>query len=330
MKISCKTLSLLFIVLFTFSLTACSAKQADTAAITETAVTIEADKPSVSDKPAIDRAGTAITVPDNIDRILTLAPSITQTVQSLGFSDRIVGIDNQSKPYLLEPLPEGIPEFDMAAPDNEAIMALEPDIIFVTGMSFINGVNPYEPLIDMGVCIASIPSSESIDAIKQDITFIADCLSVPEKAVSIVTDMDSTIEKVRAIGEKIPDDKRKTVSFEISAMPYIYSFGSGTYLNEMIEIIGAKNVWADENSWIPVSEEAAIAANPDVILTSVNYIDDPAGEILSRPGWDAVTAVKEKAVYAVTSPGASIPNQFITETLVEMAKDIYPDEYKDL
>jgi iron complex transport system substrate-binding protein len=315
---------MLMTVTLIFTLTACGKKPAETTALTEpTAIS------HTSNTQTHDRDGNVITIPDEIDRILTLAPSITQTVQSLGFSDKIVGIDSQSKPYLIESLPDGIPEFDMATPDNEAIMALEPDLIFITGMSLVNGVNPYKPLIDMGVCIACIPSSESIDAIKQDITFIADCLGVPEKAVSIIDEMDSTIEKVRAVGDTIPEAERKTVSFEISASPYIYSFGSGTYLNEMIEIIGAKNVWAAENSWIPVSEEAAIAANPDVILTSVNYIDDPVGEILSRSGWDAVTAVKNKSVYAIKSPGASIPNQFITETLIEMAKDIYPDEYKD-
>ncbi len=74
--------------------------------------------------------------------------------------------------------------------------------------------------------------------------------------------------------------------FEIAALPNIYSFGQETFLHEMIELIGAKNAFADEESWISVSEEAAVAKNPDVILTNVSYIEDSVGEILARTGWE--------------------------------------------
>jgi iron complex transport system substrate-binding protein len=95
----------------------------------------------------------------------------------------------------------------------------------------------------------------------------------------------------------------------------------------MITIIGAENAFADQNSWIAVAEESAIASNPDVILTSVYYIEDPVGEIMSRSGWEAVTAIKNSAVYQFESRQTDIPNQFVIEALYEMAKFVYPDEY---
>jgi iron complex transport system substrate-binding protein len=140
--------------------------------------------------------------------------------------------------------------------------------------------------------------------------------------------MNADIEAIKAIGDTITE--KKTVMFEISAMPAIYSFGSGTFLDEMINIIGTENVFADRDSWISVSEESAIAANPDVILTSVYYIDDPEGEILSRTGWDAVTAINQKAVHKFDSDQTDVPNQFVTEALFEMAKFVYPEHYAEL
>jgi iron complex transport system substrate-binding protein len=192
-------------------------------------------------------------------------------------------------------------------------------------MSLIDGVNPYQALIDSGICVAVIPSADSLDGIKRDIQFIADCMGEPEKATPIIDKMNSDIETIKAIGDTIAEKKR--IHFEISALPYLYSFGKGTFLDEMITLIGAENVYTDEQSWIAVTEESAIAANPDVILTSVYYIDDPEGEILSRAGWEAVTAVKNGAVHKFASDQTDVPNQFVTEALFEMAKYVYPDEY---
>ncbi|MDR0946628.1 MAG: ABC transporter substrate-binding protein [Ruminococcus sp.] len=278
-------------------------------------------------KPTSDRAGNTISVPVEIEKILTLAPSITQIAQSMGFSEMILGIDDYSEGYLLEPI-DNPKIFDMQNPDNETIMTLEPDIIFVTGMSMVEGVNPFQPIIDAGICVAEIPSSNSLESIKEDIKFIADCMGTPEKAEIIIDKMDSDIAEIKAIGDTITE--KKTIMFEVSAMPYIYSFGSGTFLDEMITLIGAENVFHNEISWIPVSEESALAANPDVILTSIYYLDDPEGEILSRAGWEAVTAVKNKAVHRFDSDQTDIPNQFITEALYEMAKFVYPEQYAEV
>ena len=108
------------------------------------------------------------------------------------------------------------------------------------------------------------------------------------------------------------------------------SFGTGTFLDEMITLIVAKNVLADQQGWVSVTEEDAVAANPDVILTSVNYVDDAVGEILSREGWQDVTAVANKDVYYIDNGASSLPNQHVVDALVEMAKAVYPDAYADI
>ena len=134
---------------------------------------------------------------------------------------------------------------------------------------------------------------------------------------------------MRAIGETIGE--KKTVLFEISPVPYLYSFGTGVYLNEMIELIGAENVLADQEGWISVTEESAVAANPDVILTSDKFSnEDPVAEILGREGWQNVTAVAEGQAYYIDNAASSLPNHHIVDALIEMAKAVYPDEYASL
>ncbi|MCR4688076.1 MAG: ABC transporter substrate-binding protein [Saccharofermentans sp.] len=263
-----------------------------------------------------DRAGNAIEVPSEINRIVSLAPSTTQVLIELGLADKIVGIDYYSADYI-DALDPEIPMFDMMSPDCETIASLEPDIVFTSGMSSVGGVNPFTPLVESGFCVADIPSSESIESIKEDLLFIGAVTGTYEGATGLVDYMDETIATVEAAGEG------KTVLFLMSipdaTYPTIYSFGNCTYMQEMLDCIGAVNVFEDEIGWISVSEEDAIATNPDVILTNVNWVDDPVSDILALEGWENVTAIVNGDVYYVDANLSSRPNEHIADAIVEWA-----------
>ena len=287
-------------------------------------LTLLATAPALAELPTADRAGNAITVPAEITRIISLAPSTTQVLEALGALDSLVAVDNQT-PMYVDGTSE-LPQFDMMAPDVEQIAALEPDVVFASGLSYLDG-NPFAALTEMGVCVVDIPSSASIADVEDDIRFIAACLGKDAEGEAIVNEMSASIDAIAAIGATIED--KKTVLFEISALPYIYSFGAGTFLDEMITLIGAENVFGDQAGWLAVSEEDAVAANPDVILTNVNYIEDSVGEILGREGWDVVTAVANADVHYIDNGASSLPNQHIIDALIEMAVAVYPEAYAD-
>lgn len=287
-------------------------------------LTLLSTAPALAELPTADRAGNAITVPAEITRIISLAPSTTQVLEALGALDSLVAVDNQT-PMYVDGTSE-LPQFDMMAPDVEQIAALEPDVVFASGLSYLDG-NPFAALTEMGVCVVDIPSSASIADVEDDIRFIAACLGKDAEGEAIVDEMNASIDAIAAIGATIED--KKTVLFEISALPYIYSFGAGTFLDEMITLIGAENVFGDQAGWLAVNEEDAVAANPDVILTNVNYIEDSVGEILSREGWDVVTAVANADVHYIDNGASSLPNQHIVDALIEMAVAVYPEAYAD-
>ena len=273
--------------------------------------------------PTTDRAGNEISIPEEINRIISMSPGNTEILIELGFGDKIIAADTYSED--VEGLPEGIPLFDMMTPDAEQIIALEPDIIYTTGMSMVGGNDPYKPISDLGICVTYIPASDSIEGIYEDIMFFAKSLHVEDLGMEIVDNMKSQIKKFQEIGATIED--KRTVYFEIAAAPSIVSFGNGVFLNEMIEIIGAKNILSDHSMWISVSEETIISSDPDVIITSVDYIEDPVGEIKSRSGWENMTAVKNDKVYWVDNNVTSHSNHKIIEGLKQIAEAIYPEIY---
>lgn len=320
-----KFLSILMAFLIAFSMTACSNSNGGQSGSSDTSAdtTNAANSSQTQAKPVKDRAGNDITIPENVSRIASMAPSVTQVLVDLGLGDKIVAIDLNAKD--LPGVKKDVLVTDMMNPDVEQIVASNPDIIFVSGMSLFTGEDPYKPLKDLGICIAYIPSSNSIEEIKNDITFIADAANASQKGKEICDNMQKELDSVAAIGKTITN--KKTVFFEIGAAPDIYSFGTGTFLNEMIELIGATNAFKDQTSWLHIGEEAAVKANPDVILTNVNYIPDPVSEIKSRKGWADVKAIKNGDVYYIDNLASSLPNHNIVKALKEMAKAIYPDKY---
>lgn len=282
----------------------------------------EAEVPAL---PTTDPSGAAITIPDQIDSVVALAPSICETLVALGLEEKIVGYDLQS--VGLAGLPEDVPTFDTVNPDVEQLTALAPDMLLVSSLSLYDQEAPYQPLIDAGVCVICVPTSESIENVRSDIRFLAAAFSVPDEGERVVKEMDSALDNISSVVSEIPEEERKSVYFEISPAPYLYSCGSGTYLHEMIELAGGKNVLSDQNGWLSVEGETVVAANPDVIFTNVNYMDAPVEEILGREGWAGVSAVMNKNVYYIDNMASSLPNQNIVKAVEQMAQALYPERF---
>ena len=320
--------------------TGCNEKITDvtesTAATSEEAVVTTKDTEATS-APAevnkgIDRAGNEFIIPEKIDRIVSMAPSTTQVLIELGLADKIVGIDTNSATYL-DLLPAGVAQFDMMAPDNEAIAALDPDIVFTSGMSSVGGTSPFQSLIDSGISVADIPSSSSIAGIKDDIIFIGNTVGKDSEAAALTETMDAYIAAVEEVAATVPEGDTKTVLVMMNVpsadYPTIYTFGAGTYMNEMIEIIGAKNVFADQEGWLAVSVEEVLAANPDVILMDCNWMPGADEAVKALEGWENVTAVANGDVYQIDEDLCSRPNQHVAEACAEWGKFVYPDQFNE-
>lgn len=282
-----------------------------------------------------DRSGNPITVPEKAESIISMAPSTTRILIDLGLAENIVACDTYSFGSYGSELTADIPQFDMMTPDQEQIIALGADIIFTTGMSASQGTDVFAAVRESGACVADIPSSASLKDIEDDILFIGACVGKSTEAEAIVDDMQEKIDAFSEIGSSIPEEEKKTVLFELytpsADNPVIYTAGNGTYINEMLELIGAVNVAASgTDQWPALSEEAAVAADPDVILTADMYTPDVINTILTMSGWENVTAVKNQDVYQLSSDDVNQPNHHVIDAMIEMAQAVYPDKYADI
>lgn len=280
---------------------------------------------SQTDRMVTDREGTEVNIPTKIEKIISTAPSNTEVLMALGLGDKLVAIDKYSTD--IEGINTELPQIDFLNPDAETIIGLEPDIVIASGHNKTGSVeDPFKAISEAGIPVVYIPSSDSIDGIYKDIEFIADVVNERSKGKEIVDDMKAQVEEIKAIGDTITD--KKSVYFEISPAPYLSSFGKSTFLNEMIEIIGAKNIFENEEGWVSPTAEAIIGANPDVIITNAGYMENPTEEIKSRDAWENINAIKNNEVYLVDQNASSRPSQNVIKALEQMAKAVYPEHYE--
>lgn len=315
--------------------------QAQTAASSQSAEAVSETASSASGTsqeravPTKDRSGNPITIPAQVNSIISMAPATTQLLIDLGLADKIIACDSNSATDYAAALKKDIPQFDMMAPDQEKMVTLKPDLVFTSGMSASGGTDVFASVREAGICIADIPSSSSIAEMEEDIRFTGNCVGEGAAAADIAAQMQKSVAELKKIGKSIPDSDRKQVLYEMSTpssdAPVIYSCGKDTYIDEMITTIGAVNAAeGQDGQWPAITEEAAVGMNPDVILTTDNYTPDVINTLLGLSGWENVTAVKQKAVYLIDANTMSQPNQHIVSAMIEMARDIYPKQFAEV
>ncbi|MFJ6209032.1 ABC transporter substrate-binding protein [Lysinibacillus sp. NPDC092081] len=257
--------------------------------------------------------------------VVSLQPSNTEVLFALGVGDKIVGATEY------DTYPEEAQKIERVSDsvkfNSERILALKPDVViaYTTGGDEEN-LNALKGLEDAGIKVFAIQSAKSFDDVYGDIQQIATVMGIKDKGDKLNEDIKA---KIAAVQAKVKDVKEpKNIYFEISPKPDIYTPGSGTFQQEILNAANVKNVFADLKSWTKVSEEDIIAKNPDVILTTVNYVKNPTTEILSRDGWNSITAIQNKAVYFIDTDISNRPGPRIGEAVELIAKAVYPELFK--
>ncbi|MFJ7726870.1 ABC transporter substrate-binding protein [Neobacillus sp. NPDC097160] len=270
-----------------------------------------------------DATDVEITINKKPERIVSLLPSNTEIAFALGLGDEIIGVsDYDTYPKEVEGKERvGGQEFNV-----EKILSLKPDLVLADSTMIGAAGGRIDQLRDAGITVAVIPASDSFAEVYDTIRLIAQATGTKEKADAIINQMRTKVAEIVAKVSHIQEKEQPIVWLEID--PTLWTAGKGTFMNEMIEMLHAKNVAGDMDGWLQLTEEKVIPLNPEVIITTYGYyIDNPAEQVYIRTAWKDVTAVKEKRVYDVNSEIVNRPGPRLAEGLEEFAKAIYPEIY---
>jgi len=243
-------------------------------------------------------------------RIVSLMPAVTETVIALGAGDRLVGIGK------FDPEVPGRPDLprlgDAFGVGLEAVSALEPDLILVNAKNVASMLAP----LGRRARIETVPT-DRLAQVLSSTRRLAELLGEPERGEALVAEMNGALAAARARAEARArkGGGRPRVLIVLQHRPF-YVAGAGSYVHELLELVGAENVAADlEQAWPTLGEEALVARAPEVILDTSAGVEegvDPAALASRWARFDTVPAVREGRVLPVTDqslfrPGPRIP-----------------------
>jgi len=217
-------------------------------------------------------------------RIITLLPSLTETVCALGQCARLVGIDRYSNwPEQVKNLPTLGGGMD---PNIEAIMALKPDVVFTAQSSRVA-----ERLEALGLKVVSLETTSHSD-VQRLLSKVSQTLGVPQEETNKL--WQSIDGGVSAAAQQLPlNTQRLHVYIEVNRAP----FGAGptSFIGETLSRLGAQNILQTQPDAFPrINPEFVIRAQPDVIMISERDLT----AMLERPGWSNMAAIKHHRICA--------------------------------
>ena len=249
-------------------------------------------------------------------RIVSLAPSITETVFALGFGNRLVGVTSHCN-YPAEA--KRLPKIgDFMSPSLEVIAAKQPDLVIgVTGATDPARAREIERL---GIKITLV-SVSSVSEILSSFKRIAALLGDPDAGATLVEKITAQFGKVK---RRIAPAPRRSTLLAVGLRPLV-AVGGKNFLDELITLAGGENIAGNASQpWLNLPDEYVVAKAPQVIIQA------GMGSDASRPTrqWSdlkSIPAVKERRVYTYNSDKILRPGPRIGEGLEEIARLIHPE-----
>ncbi|MCX6134565.1 MAG: cobalamin-binding protein [Ignavibacteriales bacterium] len=264
----------------------------------------------------IDDVGHSVSLQRTPRRIVSLAPSITETLFALGLDSSIVGVTDYCDSPPAAKLKTSIG--GMMNPDVERILALHPDLVLMSGSG--NTKSDYEKLASAGVTVfVSYP--RTLEGIFKSISDAGYLTSSTAHADSLLRLLRQRTEDLVCRAATQP---KKSVLMLLSLSP-IVAIGPGTFLDEMLTLANSDNIAHNAATAYPLlSREEILRRQPDVIIAT-NDIVHSTDDILSfYPEWKSLPAIRQKRVGIVDASIVSRPGPRIVNGLEALVHVLHP------
>jgi len=271
-------------------------------------------------REVVDEAGRTVRVPQPVRRIVSLAPSLTETIYALGLQDRLVGDTD----YCDYP-PDAQKKTKVGgavSPSLEQIAALHPDLVLIT-----KGLNRLETVHSLDTL--GIPSyatdPHTVDEIITSSKNLADVLGAPDVGAAVVGDMQR---RLASLQERIRAFPAKRVLFAVWTEPLI-SIGKDTFIADALRRAGAVSIVDSSQDWPQVNLEEVARLQPDFLVFAASHSETVPRDVealANLPAWRIIDAVRNRR-YAVISDAVNRPAPRIVAAIEDLARQLHPDAF---
>ena len=272
-----------------------------------------------------DQLGRQIVLPDVPQRLVTMAPSITEIVYVLEQQHRLKGVSMFSD---FPPEASQISKIGSYVHlDLERIIALNPDLCIA-----VKDGNPRKTVMrleELDIPVYAV-NPVNLNSVMESVLEIGILLNATIKAKTIVKNMSLRIQAVKSLIHNT--SQRPLVFFQIGVSP-IVSAGTGTFIDEFIDLAGGRNIASGMGQYPRFSREQVIALKPDIIIISSMARANP--ELFEKAKqqwnlWPDIPAVRNNRIYIVDSNIFDRPGPRMVDGLELLAEMLHPDIFRKL
>ena len=267
----------------------------------------------------LDDLNRTINLSSPAQRIVSLAPSITETLFAVGAGDQVVGVTDYCN------FPEGAREKTRVGgvvnPSVETIISLKPDLIILSMEGNVR--EDFNKLLSFGIPVF-VTNPRSLAGIHKSIVDIGVLTGHAEEAAQLVVGLKA---REDSVAQRVGTDKKR-ILFIVSLQPLIV-VGGKSFLAELIDRAGGLNVAAGSPSTFPTySRESVVKENPEFLFVMSDVVADVNQLVTLYPEWKGIEAVRTGNIHRVDADIVSRPGPravdgletlflFFTETLNE-------------
>ncbi len=270
-----------------------------------------------------DEVGRRVEVPQPVRRIVSLAPSLTETIYALGLQDRLVGdTDFCDYPAEARKLPKVGGPF---TPNLEVILSMKPDLVLLAA----NSANRKETAdaLDLLHVPAYATDARTIDDVLASISRLGEVLGAAEQGHALE---DSLRARLNALHKKLGTAAQVRVLFIVWQEPLI-SIGQETFLADAMRWAGAESVVRTKQDWPHVNLEEVVRLQPDYLVFASAHpeeITSTLANMRNLPGWRDMKALQENRI-AIVSDAINRPAPRLVDAIEELARDLHPEVFAE-
>lgn len=261
-----------------------------------------------------DEAGRRVRVPIRPQRVVTLAPNLTEIVYAVGAGGTLVG-NTTFCDYPAE-AKQVAKVGDTLQPNVERIIALRPELILVSTASQLETFT--KQLDERGISVF-VTDPHDLEGVFKSIRTVGEILGHEDEAANLVNKLRA---RAAAVEEAVLPRPVVTVFYQVSPQP-LWTAGSKSWITDLIRRAGGRSVTAEvEGEWMRYSDEAALASRPEAIIMATGGEKTEVAPALQKS-----PAAREGRVYGINGDYLSRPGPRLVDGLEQIARALHPEVF---
>ena len=272
-------------------------------------------------KLVTDETGRRMAIPLNVQRVVSLAPNLTETIYALGLDAKLAGDTTYCD---IPPAAKEKPHIGSAQePSLEAIIALHPDLVLAT--TSINRAQTADALLKIGVPVYT-SDPHTVTGILNSIATMADLMGASEQGAKVVAELQQRLDTLHAA---LQDRPMAHLLFVVWEDPLI-SIGQNTFIADALRWAGAESIIVTNQNWPQVSMEEVVRLQPEFIVLTPDHLaaetHERANNLRDRPTWSELRAVKMGHV-VMASDEFTRPAPGLVDAIEALAHELHPEAF---